>query len=85
LIHKTRRLSDLYIGSTKTILIENRGGGYPIFSDFVGVQNNWLRKPVDVRFALNTVEKLCFKMSGDFICDLSGITYCIYEGVAEVA
>jgi hypothetical protein len=42
------------MGSTKTILIENRGGGYPIFSDFVGVQNNWLRKPVDVRFALES-------------------------------
>jgi len=32
----------------------------------------------------NTVEKLCFKMSDDFICDLSGITYCSYEAVAEV-
>ena len=33
----------------------------------------------------DTVEKLCFEMSGDFICDLSGITYCMYEGVAEAA
>ena len=32
-----------------------------------------------------SVEKLCFEMSGDFICDLSGIAYCLYEGVAEVA
>ena len=32
-----------------------------------------------------SVEKLCFEMSGDFICDLSGIAYCMYEGVAEVA
>ena len=32
----------------------------------------------------DTVEKLCFEMSGDFICDLNGIAYCIYEGVAEV-
>ena len=31
-----------------------------------------------------SVEKLCFDKSGDFICDLSGITYCRYEGVAEV-
>ena len=30
------------------------------------------------------VEKLCFEKSGDFICDLSGITYCRYEGVVEV-
>ncbi len=32
-----------------------------------------------------SVEKLCFEMSGEFICDLSGIKYCRYEGVAEVA
>ncbi len=32
-----------------------------------------------------SVEKLCFEMSGDFICDISGIAYCSYEGVAEVA
>jgi hypothetical protein len=32
-----------------------------------------------------SVEKLCFEMSGDFICDLSGIAYCMYEGVAEAA
>ena len=32
----------------------------------------------------DTVEKLCFEMSGDFICDLNGIAYCMYEGVAEV-
>ncbi len=31
-----------------------------------------------------SVEKLCFEMSGDFICDLNGIAYCMYEGVAEV-
>ena len=31
-----------------------------------------------------SVEKLRFEMSGDFICDLSGIAYCMYEGVAEV-
>ena len=33
---------------------------------------------------VDTVEKLCFEMSGDFICDLNGIAYCMYEGVAEV-
>ena len=27
-----------------------------------------------------SVEKLCFEMSGDFICDLSRIAYCMYEG-----
>ena len=27
-----------------------------------------------------SVEKLCFEMSGDFICDLNGIAYCMYEG-----
>jgi len=43
------------------------------------------RVKIKGRFRLNTVEKLCFKMSGDFICDLSGITYCSYEGVADVA
>jgi len=32
-----------------------------------------------------SVEKLCFEMSADFICDLSGIAYSMYEGVAEVA
>jgi hypothetical protein len=32
-----------------------------------------------------SVEKLCFEMSGEIICDLSGIAYCMYEGVAEVA
>ena len=32
-----------------------------------------------------SVEKLCFQNCADFICDLSGITYCRYEGVAEVA
>jgi len=32
-----------------------------------------------------SVEKLCFEMSDDFICDLSDIAYCRYEGVAEVA
>ena len=32
----------------------------------------------------DTVEKLCFEMSGVFICDLNGIAYCMYEGVAEV-
>jgi len=33
---------------------------------------------------VDTVEKLCFEKSGDFICDLNGIAYCMYEGVAEV-
>ena len=28
----------------------------------------------------DTVEKLRFEISGDFICDLSGIAYCMYEG-----
>jgi len=32
-----------------------------------------------------SVEKLCFEMGGDFICDLSDIEYCSYEGVAEAA
>ena len=32
-----------------------------------------------------SVEKLWFEKSDDFICDLSGITYCSYEWVAEVA
>ena len=32
-----------------------------------------------------SVEKLRFKKSGDFICDLSAIAYFMYEGVAEVA
>ena len=32
-----------------------------------------------------SVEKLRFEKSGNFICDLSGIAYCMYEGVAEVA
>jgi hypothetical protein len=32
-----------------------------------------------------SVEKLCFEMSGDLICDLSGIAYCMYEGGAEAA
>ena len=27
-----------------------------------------------------SVEKLCFEIGGDFICDLSGIAYCMYEG-----
>ncbi len=34
---------------------------------------------------VNTVEKLCLEKCDDFICDLSDITYCRYEGVAEVA
>ena len=33
----------------------------------------------------NTVDKLCFEMSGDFICDLSGIAYCRYEEVVGTA
>ena len=33
----------------------------------------------------DTVEKLRFEMSDDFICVLSGVAYCMYEGVAEVA
>ena len=37
------------------------------------------------RLRVDSVEKLCFEMSGDFICDMSGIAYCSYEGVAEVA
>ncbi len=41
---------------------------------------NW-----NVRFAPYSVEKLCFEMSGDFNCDMSGIAYPSYEGVAEVA
>ncbi len=32
-----------------------------------------------------SVEKLCLEKCDDFICDLSDITYCRYEGVAEVA
>jgi len=32
-----------------------------------------------------SVEKLCFEIDDDFICDLSGVAYCMYEGVAEVA
>ena len=32
-----------------------------------------------------SVEKLRFEDSGDFICDLSDIAYCSYEGVVEVA
>ena len=27
-----------------------------------------------------SVEKLCFEMGGDFICDLSDIEYCSYGG-----
>ncbi len=40
----------------------------------------WFEWPLSA----DTVEKLCFEMSGDFICDLNGIAYCMYEGVAEV-
>ena len=32
-----------------------------------------------------SVEKLCFEKSGDFICVLSGVAYCMYEGIVEVA
>ena len=32
----------------------------------------------------DTVEKLRFEISGDFICDLSVILYSRYEGVVEV-
>ena len=32
----------------------------------------------------DTVEKLCFEISGDFFCDLSVISYSRYEGVVEV-
>ena len=32
----------------------------------------------------STVEKLRFEINGDFICDLSVIAYCMYEGVVEV-
>ena len=32
-----------------------------------------------------SVEKLCFEFDDEFICDLSSIAYCMYEGVAEVA
>jgi len=48
-------------------------------------------RPDSAHFQINegpllaySVEKLCFEMSDDFICDLSGIVYCSYEGVAEV-
>jgi hypothetical protein len=40
---------------------------------------------IDRLLLANGVEKLCFKKSGDFICDLSGVAYCRYEGVIEVA
>jgi len=33
---------------------------------------------------VDTVEKLRFEISGDFICDLSVILYSRYEGVVEV-
>jgi hypothetical protein len=32
-----------------------------------------------------SVEKLRFEKSSDFICDLSHVAYCRYEGVAEGA
>jgi len=32
-----------------------------------------------------SVEKLSFEIDDDFISDLSGVAYCMYEGVAEVA
>ncbi len=43
-----------------------------------------LTRPDERLLWVYSVEKLCFEKSGDFICDLSGITYCRYEGVAEV-
>jgi hypothetical protein len=36
------------------------------------------------RFSFNTVEKLGFEKSDDFICDLSVISYARYERVVEV-
>ncbi len=47
---------------------------------FLASENSLL----DGRFAPDTVEKLCFKISGDFICDLSVILYSRYEEVVEV-
>jgi len=32
-----------------------------------------------------SVENLCFEIDDDFIFDLSGVAYCMYEGVAEGA
>jgi hypothetical protein len=29
-----------------------------------------------------SVEKLCFKIDDDFICDLSSVAYCMHEEVA---
>jgi hypothetical protein len=37
------------------------------------------------RYQEYSVEKLYFENTGDSICDLNGVAYCIYEGVIEVA
>ncbi len=38
---------------------------------------------MDGRFTPDTVEKLRFEISGDFICVLSAVLYCRYEGVVR--
>ena len=42
---------------------------------------NVLRRPVEI--ATYSVEKLCFENSGDFICVLSAVLYCRYEGGSQ--
>jgi hypothetical protein len=32
----------------------------------------------------DTVEKLCFEKSDDYICVLSAVLYCRYEGVVRI-
>jgi hypothetical protein len=32
----------------------------------------------------DSVEKLCFEKSDDFICVLSAVLYCRYEGVVRI-
>ncbi len=44
-----------------------------------------LRDVAERPLRVYSVEKLRFEDSGDFICDLSDIAYCSYEGVVEVA
>jgi hypothetical protein len=58
-----------------------RGGGvhtiaFACKAEVKNAENQDFEGPVSA----NTVEKLCIKMSDDFICDLSGITYCSYGG-----
>ena len=51
----------------------------------LGQQQSSFILAFDWRHPAYSVEKLCFENTGNFICDLSGVAYFIYEGVIEVA